>query len=411
MTTQISGEIDFEGVQTEFNGANPIALNEYYSADTDVPASGAIKLSNFYDKTGLGVVWCCGYAAYSGHLGNYPGNTNRISPLTVSGTGTNWKYTASGYRHSGGIKSDGTLWMWGRSVGNGSSPMITLSSPRTVSGGGTTWKSITLGHGCEHSAVVKTDGTLWAWGYNTYGQVGINTGGSGNITSSPRTVSGGGTTWRQAACGRKHTMAIKTDGTLWGWGYGTNGQLDYGGATNVDRSSPIKLGADTTWRYVSCGWDTTGAIKTNGTLWTWGGDTAGKASATASPQTVSGGGTTWRYVSIGSNLGGAIKNDGTLWMFGANAYGQLGDLTITTANSPVTVAGNISNWVSLACGDYHSAATTSSGQLFTWGSSFYGALMRNDYNDVSSPTTTVGNLTRWKQVGTGQDFAQALKSA
>jgi alpha-tubulin suppressor-like RCC1 family protein len=96
---------------------------------------------------------------------------------------------------------------------------------------------------------VKTDGTLWSWGVNNSGQLGD---GSTTSRSSPGTVAGGGTTWKQVACGYRHALAIKTDGTLWSWGLNDNGQLGTGDTTN--RSSPGSVVSNSTWKQVACGY-------------------------------------------------------------------------------------------------------------------------------------------------------------
>lgn len=100
-----------------------------------------------------------------------------------------------------------------------------------------------------HIAAIKTDGTLWTWGYNTSGQLGMN---SIAHKSSPVQTVAGGTNWKQVTCGYAHTGAIKTDGTLWSWGSNINGCL--GDGTVVNKSSPVQSVAGTNWKQVSCGW-------------------------------------------------------------------------------------------------------------------------------------------------------------
>ena len=152
--------------------------------------------------------------------------------------------------------NDGTLWTWGSDsyarLGNNISGR--KSSPTTTAGGGTNWKHVACGE--SHGAAIKTDGTLWTWGYNSSGGLGDNT----VVTkTSPVTTAGGGTNWKQVACGYKHTAAVKTDGTLWSCGYNTNGEL--GDNTNVAKSSPVTtISGGTIWKQVACGYKFTGAI-------------------------------------------------------------------------------------------------------------------------------------------------------
>ncbi|MCX6924292.1 MAG: immunoglobulin domain-containing protein, partial [Verrucomicrobia bacterium] len=115
----------------------------------------------------------------------------------------------------------------------------------------------------SHTVAVKADGTLWAWGYNNYGQLGD---GTTDSKSSPVQV-GTDTKWQVVAAGYYHTVAVKTDGTLWAWGYNNSGQL--GDGTRASKSSPVQVGTDTNWQVVAAGDYYTVAVKTDGTLWAW----------------------------------------------------------------------------------------------------------------------------------------------
>jgi alpha-tubulin suppressor-like RCC1 family protein len=146
------------------------------------------------------------------------------------------------------IKTDGTLWIWGRGdFGQlGNAAITNRSTPVTTFAGGTNWKQVSSGTG--HTAAIKTDGTLWTWGYGTLGRLG-NRITTGNI-STPITTFAGGTNWKQVSSGSDHTAAIKTDGTLWTWGYGNNGELGNNATTN--RSTPVTTFAGgTNWKQVS----------------------------------------------------------------------------------------------------------------------------------------------------------------
>ena len=304
-----------------------------------------------------GTLWTWGHNGF-GNLGNNVDVTNRSSPVQIVGGGTNWKSTASGTYHTTAIKTDGTLWTWGRNSEQqlGRSDVTPRSSPVQTISGGTNWKLVSSG--AYHNATIKTDGTLWTWGLNTNGQLGDNTAAS---KSSPVQVVGGGTNWRLVAGGGYHTLAIKTDGTLWTWGRNGNGQLGDNSITH--RSSPIQtVSGGTNWKSVAGGRLHTVAIKTDGTLWTWGhnansqlGDGSSIVHRSSPIQTVSGG-TNWRQVSGGNLHTAAIKTDGTLWLWGQGNVGQLGDNTANSRNSPIqTVAGG-TNWKQVSCGFNHTAA-------------------------------------------------------
>ena len=160
-----------------------------------------------------------------------------------------------------------TLWAWGQNTFGqlGDNTTITRSTPVTTFAGGTNWKQVAGGKGgaSQHTAAIKTDGTLWTWGLNTNGQLGIILFGVTTYKPTPVTTFAGGTNWKQVDCGNSHTAAIKTDGTLWTWGLNTNGQL--GDNTVTQRNTPVTTFAGgTDWKQVACGGANTAAV-TSGT--------------------------------------------------------------------------------------------------------------------------------------------------
>ena len=363
-----------------------------------------------YDST-IGVfsreLWVWGYNN-AGQLG-ISNLTNKSSPVTTCGGGTNWCQISTGGYSSAAIKTDGTLWTWGSGgygrLGTGTTS--SYSSPVTTAGGGTTWCQVS--GGMHHIASIKTDGTLWAWGRNHVGQLG-----TGNLTcySSPVTTAGGGTTWRQVSGGFFHTASIKTDGTLWTWGQNTSGQLGTGNG-NLYSSPVTTAGGGTTWCQVSSGFFHTASIKTDGTLWMWGyndkgqlgiGDTAHQSS----PVTTCGGGTNWCQVSGSACNTLAIKTDGTLWIWGQNSSGQLGTGDLTWYSSPVTTAGGGTTWCQGSAGCNFSSAIKTDGTLWTWGRNNEGELGTGNTTSYSSPVTITGG-TNWCQVSGGGYFTAAIK--
>ncbi len=132
----------------------------------------------------------------------------------------------------------------------------------TVAANDASFQSIAAGN--WHTVAIQADGSLWAWGRNDVGQLGI---GPTADQSSPVQV-GTGQNWRAVAAGDQHTVAVKTDGTLWAWGYNGWGQLGIGSYTTTNQ--PVQVGTDQDWRSVAAGGDHTVALKTDGSLWTWG---------------------------------------------------------------------------------------------------------------------------------------------
>ena len=355
--------------------------------------------------------WTWGYNYY-GQLGDNT-TSSRSSPVTTVAGGTNWKQVSGGADHTAAVKTDGTLWTWGANAFGrlGDNTIASRLSPVTTVGGGTDWKQVS--GGADHTAAVKTDGTLWTWGSNGTGMLGDNTTSS---RSSPVTTAGGGTNWKQVSGGYYHTAAVKTDGTLWTWG--ANAFCQLGDYTTSNRSSPVTTaGAGTDWKQVSAGGYHTAAVKTDGTLWTWGynlysqlGDNT--MTNRLSPVKTVGGGTNWKQVACGYRHTAAVKTDGTLWVWGYNNFGQLGDNTTSTRSSPVTTVGAGTNWKQVsAAGGYHTAAVKTDGTLWTWGRNNFGQLADNTTSNRSSPVTTVAGGTNWKQVACGYYFCVALSES
>ena len=200
-------------------------------------------------------------------------NTTQGATFNTTGQG------AGGFIH---VKTDGSMWCWGQNQnaqlplngqdGSGNPAPYGMSSPTQV-GTDTTWgyEEGKLGGSGNHSTFnIKTDGTLWAWGRNDYGTLGNNAKAN---QSSPIQI-GTDTTWKYIAFGggnedySQHSAIIKSDGTLWCWGKNDEGNLGHNNLT--DYSSPKQVGTDTTWDKVTTGYYTKFATKTDGTFWAWG---------------------------------------------------------------------------------------------------------------------------------------------
>ena len=340
--------------------------------------------------------------------------TNRSTPVTTFAGGTNWKQLYSANLHTTAIKTDGTLWTWGNGrYGRLGNAVTTgnISTPVTTFAGGTNWKQVSGGN--TLTAAIKTDGTLWIWGLATLGRLGngITT---GNV-STPVTTFAGGTNWKQVSGGGSHCAAIKTDGTLWTWGNGGNAQLGTNAVT--DKSTPVTTFAGgNNWKQVSAGNLHTAAIKTDGTLWTWGSGDSGRlgnavTTNVSTPVTTFAGGTNWKQVSAGGFHIAAIKTDGTLWTWGNGADGRLGNAVTTgSISTPVTTFAGGSSWKQVSSGGYHMAAIKTDGTLWTWGNGTLAQLGNNSATSVSTPVNTFAGGTNWKQVSAGGSHTAAVFS-
>lgn len=303
-----------------------------------------------------GTLWGTGRNT-EGELGDNT-RTHRSSPVQTVAFGTNWKTIAKGVSSTAAIKNDGTLWCWGDNSNGELADNTTTkrSSPVQTVSFGNNWLQVSMGY--RHVGAIKQDGTLWMWGYNAYGQLGDNT---LVHRSSPVQTVAGGSNWKQVSCTDRNTAAIKTDGTLWAWGANAYGQL--GDNTIVDKSSPVQtITYSGNWKQVSFGYAHVGASKTDGTLWFWGKNSNGQLgdnsiTSRSSPVQTVAYGTNWKIVDCGNTHTAAIKNDGSLWTWGGNASGSLADGTTTDRSSPIQTALGGFNWKQVVCGSNTAAIT------------------------------------------------------
>ena len=353
-------------------------------------------------------IWAWG-ANTKGQLGD---NTiiSKSSPVSVVGGFTTWCQISS-CRHSAALRLNRTLWTWGDNFNGqlGDNTDVSKSSPVSVAGGFTDWCQVSAGR-C-HTAAVRANGTLWTWGQNTEGRLGDNT---IDDKSSPVSVVGGFTDWCQVSAGGTHTSAVRTNGTLWTWGYNIFGQL--GDTTTVSKRSPVSVvGGFVDWCQVSAGQFHNAAIRTNGTLWTWGWNSYGRLGdnttlSRSSPVSVVGGFTDWCQVSAGYSHTAAIRTNGTLWTWGSNGYGRLGDNTTLSRSSPVSVVGGFTNWCQVSVNGYFTAAVQTNGTLWTWGRNNCGQLGDNTIVNKSSPVSVVGGFTDWYRVSAGEINTLAIRA-
>jgi len=171
---------------------------------------------------------------------------------------------------------------------------------------------------------------------------------------------------QRTACGARFSCTVHPDGTLWGWGTNNLGQLGLG-TFSAQELNPVQIGTATTWQSVAAGYTHTVALRTDGSLWTWGSNTSGQlgdgtTTTRSSPARV--GTSTWKAIAAGSSETFAIRSDGTLWAWGNNSFGQLGDGTTVSRVVPTQI-GAPTTWQSVAGGGLHTLAIRSDGTLWT----------------------------------------------
>jgi alpha-tubulin suppressor-like RCC1 family protein len=318
----------------------------YYNNDPN--AFGCMAL---IDKNYNLFTW--GYNGY-GQLGD---NTtiNRSSPVQIAGS---WNSITFGARHTLAIKTNGTLWSWGQNLEGelGNNTKINKSSPIQI---GTESNWVKIAAGLRFSVAIKADGTLWVWGNDTFKKLGV--GPTKSTISSPVQTAIGGNNWQSVSCSEDNTLAIKKDGTLWAWGDNQKGQL--GINLNIDSgstiNSPVQVGTDTTWQKVYTEYTVSAAIKKDGTLWTWGLGTSGalgrNSTNDASSPIQVGIETNWYKISQSAETIFGLKTDGTLWAWGWNSNGELGDGTTTNKSSPVQTTLADNKWLDIIaalCGTF-----------------------------------------------------------
>jgi alpha-tubulin suppressor-like RCC1 family protein len=335
---------------------------------------------------------------------------NKSSPVQI-GTST-WSFVSIGAVNNASttvfaIRSDKTLWAWGlNAVGQlGLGDAINRSSPVQVSGGGS-WIAVSASQ--SHAVALKSDNTLYTWGTGTSGQLGDG------ITSRSSPVKVGTSSWTKVSAGDFVTYAIRTDGALFSWGINTNGQLgDLNVAVGaVIRSSPVQIGTSSWTNVFANSGSSTFAIDINNKLFAWGLGTSGQlgyndAVSRSSPVQISSG--NWSTLAE-SNTGLttlALQTDGSLWAWGAKTSLLLSEFSNSTYSY---------SWTQLSAGPSHTAGIRSDGRLYTWGYNNAGQIGDGTTTNKSSPvliTTrnglgTVGEF--WTSVGAGGSRTLAVRA-
>ena len=311
------------------------------------------------------------------------------------------------------VKPDGTLWSWGANyygeLGLGD------TTPRAVPtqvGGAGDWMMVAAGPNRYVKFAIKVDGTLWRWGDN---EPWFLSGSGGPPELSPTRV-GSDADWSAVAVGSMFALAVKQDGTLWAWGSNYNGQLGLG--DTAPRASFTQIGTDNDWSAISCGRDHSAALKQDGSLWSWGANDSGQLGLgnrveTWVPLQVGG---AWEAIGCGSLHTLAIKPDGTLWAWGGNYLGGLGQGDYGEGSERLVPAevGSSTDWVAVDGGEWHSVGLKDDGTMWGWGDNGYGALgpsvtsTVDGYRATLTPTQ-MNPATDWAAVSCGDLYTLAQK--
>ena len=374
--------------------------------DPNQPEIYKFVIAKLGDSSGAGIksdgtLWTWG----GNNLGTLGNNsmTDSNKPIQI-GTETDWKTLEAGQAHIIALKNNGTLWGWGDNfqgqLGIGTTTASRVRVPTQI-GTDSDWKTISSTY--NHTLAIKTNGTLWAWGRNDYtGQLG-----DGTIVNKLSPVQiGSDTDWNTIFAGDHHSMAIKTDGTLWTWGNNDEGQF---GTNNTSGSLiPLNISATAagiiTYKFVSCGAFHTLAIRTDNSLWATGINTDGQIGDGTNNNRTSfvkiGTNNDWIFVSAGlaHNIGLRGSAGSTrLVTWGKNHKGQLGDGTNISRNTPISLPFNSTatastDWTYASVHSNHTIGRLVVGaDLFSWGENPLGQLGIGNNTDVAEPTRVIIN--------------------
>ena len=288
-----------------------------------------------------------------------------------------------------------------------------LTLPAGAIGAGSREDRATVSTGDKTTAAVQSDGTLWMWGSNKDEQLGNSGAGNANYTydgnhpiqTVPLEVLDDVVA---VSCGPSHTAALKSDGSLWTWGWGKDGRLG-DGRVELDYhiSTPVKVMDGVA--AVSCGDNYTAAIKTDGTLWTWGGNasgqlgTGGMENKTVPTKVMD----NVAAVSCGNYTTAILKTDGSLWMCGSNTYGTVGNGKSGAGENELTPVKIMDNVSSASTGGGVTAAVQSDGSLWMWGDNRGGALGNGTQESSAVPIKIMGGVAA---VSCGGGAAAAIKT-
>ena len=339
-----------------------------------------------------GTVWGWG-ANWDGELGNGT-YTDSITPVQVKGVNNQGYLTDiiqiyCGGFHSIALKSDGTVWTWGANwygqLGDGTSTdRITPVQVKGVNNQGyLTGITAVSAAGEGHSLALKSDGTVYAWGYNWYGQLGINSSNYSLLPVQVRNTADNGylTDIIAIEAGYEHSLALENDGSVWVWGNNSNGIL--GDGTSYERKTPIKLDTISNAVSIAAGVRHNVILKNDGSIWVVGendklqhGNGTKIKSNQAQMVYINDG---IKDISAGDSHSLALKNDGTILAWGSNNSGILGIGTNQNTSTPTRViaedgVGYFSNVKAISAGNNYSIALKEDGSVWAWGINYYGQL-------------------------------------
>lgn len=299
-----------------------------------------------------------------GRIGFDDATSDGITP----GTG-DWQAVSVGEEYACAIAIDGSLWCWGSNDSYQCGAGEVSRAPVTRVTTDIDWASVAAG--VRHTCAIKTDGSLWCWGSDKTGQLGDGTG--GDETELPAQV-GADRDWAEVGVGNLHTCARKTAGSVWCWGDNGWGELGLGLDTSVSVARPTQVGTASDWTQLAVTFDSTCGVRADASAWCWGENNAGHLGTGGSGfETVpvaTHPARTWKHVEVGDDHACGVDTDDRLWCWGQGTHGQLG-AEVPNNGDAVEVAGG-GTWASVTLGLFHSCGVRTDGTAWCWGDTSHG---------------------------------------
>lgn len=351
-----------------------------------------------------GTLWAWGDNTY-GQLGF--GNTNPAIVPTQSGIDYNWVFVSAGTNSHVRVRADGALFTVGRNeygqLGDGTTVdknLEVLINTLTV------WQSASSN--LNFTVALKSDGSIWGWGGNSNGQLGQ---GNNNFNYSNPTRIGNSNDWSQIAAGGNHVMAIKSDGSLWAWGRNSNGELGIGSysGTNV----PVRVGSANDWISIAPGYSHSYALKSDGSLWATGDNSQGTLGngtfgSSSNVMVRVGSSNNWVGISSGDYFAVGMQVNGSIWSWGSNSFGQLGQGNTNNVHTPTQIGSGVT-WKQVAANRRHMIAIQANGTLWACGENSDGRL--GDGSTIQRTSLVqIGSDTNWMRAAPGGFHSMALKA-
>lgn len=319
-----------------------------------------------------------------------------VASNTVHSQTLQWTTISTGAEFSCAVRSDGTLWCWGANlngqIANGEVGQTPISEPFNVEG--SDWKTVSCG--AAHTIGIKEDGSLWGWGSNGVAQV------SGDADANVVTpfLIDDKFEWIKVNAGQGHTLAIRSDSTLWGWGFNAFSQVT--GSISGNIMQLFDIDTESKWIDISAGGAHSLGLKADSTVWGWGFSGNGQigpilGTQVFTPRKIGPDSLSWKSISAGFEFSAAITTDGNIYTTGFNGNGQLGTGDMAQ-RMEWTLIDDSGDWVSLNCGSAYTMAINEAGELYGWGANLEGACgIDNGDANILMPTL-VDDENIWTEV-------------